>query len=493
MIPNTIPFTSIDLGERGRTTYKGIDELAQSIHDNGLIQPLVLCPIIGYTNEENQTGPIGCEALAGSDRYLLVAGGRRFHALQSLGFTKIYHAVTCDPKRPGFILKGETSPFSNLLAEIAENLDRHNLDWRDEVRLMVKAWKLAKIDNNSRGEQILMRDFGASIGVGYAYMQAANFIVNDLNANPKAYENVGTIRAAQAYLLKKQADEVAKLITAKTFAKSAPLVQAAMQPRLEGVPARESNPEIDCEPEAQVIELSKAFLNTNGIDFMSQCPDACFDHIVTDPDYAIDIEVLNSKNGSGYDIGIAQATIEDSLSDMRTLITQAFRTIKPQGFLVFFYDLDHHEKLKDFTTSVGFAVQRWPLLWHKTDYRSNASPSTNFCKNMEYAMVCRKPGSVLAKVQMSSVVSLPTGDITKRLGHPFAKPFDLWKFIYSAITIRGQNVFDPCVGRGSSALAALQFGLQPLGCEINPEHFAGLQYNLQEQYKVILGANTHFV
>jgi hypothetical protein len=42
--PETIPFSSIVFGERGRTEYRRIPELAQSILDNGLIQPLVLVP-----------------------------------------------------------------------------------------------------------------------------------------------------------------------------------------------------------------------------------------------------------------------------------------------------------------------------------------------------------------------------------------------------------------------------------------------------------------
>jgi ParB-like chromosome segregation protein Spo0J len=42
MNPNSIPFTSIVLGERGRSTYNGIEQLAESIRLNGLVQPIVL-------------------------------------------------------------------------------------------------------------------------------------------------------------------------------------------------------------------------------------------------------------------------------------------------------------------------------------------------------------------------------------------------------------------------------------------------------------------
>lgn len=145
-------------------------------------------------------------------------------------------------------------------------------------------------------------------------------------------------------------------------------------------------------------------------------------------------------------------------------------------------------------STIGWAVQRWPIIWHKTDYRSNGAPAYNFCKNLEYAMVCRKPGAVLAKSpQMSSIVSIPSGPVVDSLGHPFSKPRDLWKFVYSAITSPGQTVFDPFVGRGSSVLAALDLGLVPYGTEIQEAHYNGLITNLQTYYTNRLGPNVRFL
>jgi hypothetical protein len=116
----------IDVGERGRSTYNRIEELADSIRDNGLIQPIVLVPLDG--------------------KFGLDAGGRRIQALKFLGHSALYHATTSDPTRPGYVLKGEdqNTSIQRLFTEIAENLDRDDLDWRDEMKLLTKAWRLSK-------------------------------------------------------------------------------------------------------------------------------------------------------------------------------------------------------------------------------------------------------------------------------------------------------------------------------------------------------------
>jgi len=224
---------------------------------------------------------------------------------------------------------------------------------------------------------------------------------------------------------------------------------------------------------------------------MESLPDHQFDHIVTDPDYGISVDRLEASVGDAAS-GVAQATIQHSLDDLTRFLIQSERLIRPQGFCVFWYDLDHHEKLQELARDVGFRVQRWPLTWVKSDYRSNAAPSHNFCKNVEYAMVCRKPNAVLAQVQMSSVFSCPSLDTIRRFNHPFAKPIDVSKWIFNAIAIKGQTTYDPFLGSGAISVAAAQWGLRPMGSEINIDHYSNAVLNIQGAYRVLLGENVRF-
>jgi site-specific DNA-methyltransferase (adenine-specific) len=461
-IPEKISLSDVKIGERGRTIYNGIEELAESIENNGLIQPIVLDQDLN-----------------------LVAGCRRFRALQSIGYPYLHHASTSDPKRPGFVLKGEDerSVLSNILTEIAENLARQDVRWQDQLNLLMKAYKLSSAEANQRGEEILKQDFAVMIGYDYQELKAALAIYEDVQEHPERYDNIPSIRGAYAELLKYNAAEVNKLAAAKSLATN-PIIEA---------PGSVDNSvhEPASDAPAQNIRLTSAFRNMNGLEFLFALPAGSVDHIVTDPDYAVDVEVLSANSMSAAS-GVDHESIEHSLRELEQFLSAAHTALKPQGFCVFFYDLDHHEKLQRMAVSAGFRVQRWPLVWKKVDFRSNAAPQYNFCKNIEYAMVCRKLNATLIKPQMSSVYECGSNNVTKELGHPFAKPYDLWRWIYEAIAIKGQTVCDPFVGSGSSVIAAARYGLRPFGSEINEDWYNLLLLNLQREYRKLMGDNVTF-
>lgn len=486
--PPTIPFSSVDRSGRARSEYNGIESLAQSIVDNGLIQPLVLVPLTRQGDGFPVTGlPSELPATFGLD-----AGGRRSAALELLlsegswdGI--LHHATTClkDPLRPGYILKGEeySDELSRLQTEIAENLDRTEMPWRDQVPLLVRAWKLAQTDAHSQSCNILMRDYGAALGCGYMDLQAAVKIHEDLIANPDRYKDVTSIRGAYSKLLKVNEVDMTKILATRTMQNVPRLIPASSSVQIQSEPGQIQ----EVKPSA-VIPLTTAFINCDSLEYMEGLSGPIFDHIVTDPDYAVSRERLEANMDTAA--GVYQDNVNSSLLDLYRFIELSFKCIRDQGFLVFWYDLDHHEKIQRHAMSVGFAVQRWPLIWIKSDYLSNAAPAYNFTKNIEYAMVCRKPNAVLSQVQKFSTFNCATGSTTKDFNHPFAKPLDVWKWIYQAISIKGQTTYDPFLGSGSSAVAAAQLGLRPVGSEINSEHYHNALVNLQNGYRKILGNVT---
>ena len=62
----TVKVSEIELGERRRTDYGDIDKLAAGINRVGLLQPLIVQQVNGH--------------------FKVVAGGRRFKAIQRLGW-----------------------------------------------------------------------------------------------------------------------------------------------------------------------------------------------------------------------------------------------------------------------------------------------------------------------------------------------------------------------------------------------------------------------
>lgn len=476
--PDKIYFSQIILGERGRSTYHGIEQLAELILNNGLIQPLVLVPF-----------PRGTEPGDDQQDFGLDAGGRRYHALKLLldrgdWDGNLWHALTSDPKRPGYVLKGEAfcTPVQRLMTEIAENLGREDMDWRDQVKLIVKAKRTLTSDAHARGEEILMQDLGVMLGVQYTKLAAAVYVHDDLIANPDRYKDCYSIRGAWSKLLKVNEIELTK-VQAERMATGAHLIEKPL------VSVQSEQPQELAAEKPANIPLTKSFINCDSLEYMGQLTGPTFDHIVTDPDYGISVERLEA-NMSGAGAGVAQEGAEQSVKELLHFISLSFQCIKDGGFLVFWYDLDHHEKIQNHARAVGFAVQRWPLVWHKTDYKSNAAPAHNFCKNVEYAMVCRKKGAVLSRAQTSCIIAAASGTTVREFGHPFAKPLLVSQWVYSAIAIKGQTTYDPFMGSGAICCAAAEWGLKTVGSEIATDHYNNALMNLQRTYKKLLGNVT---
>lgn len=493
-IPPTILRSQIDFGDRARTKYDGIETLGQSIRQKGLEVPICVAPIDGQDGQ-----------------YLLIYGGRRTCALDWLHEYPannyiLHHATTGEPTAPGFLLKSEPQPEENVwMSELIENLHRADLDWRDEVKLLVKAFRKAKLDAGLEGTRLTMdlfcSTFGEMLG-GYNRhdVHGAEYIYDELIANPEKFKNCVGIRGAYQFLL----DETQKAIKAEVVSRSLVKDRPAPQPTLAAVVTDAILTEVGASADSLVtsslppprpivtINFTHQFKNCNSLDHMDKLPNGCFNHIITDPDYAVSEERLSSNSDTASD-GIAQASVEASLADLQRFIPSAFRLIGPTGFFVFWYDLNHHEKLQQWCKEAGFAVQRWPLTWHVVDRRSNSAPQSNFCKNVEWAMICRKPGTTLADVQTSSVWQLPLGQVVREFAHPFAKPPDLWRKILLACCHPGESVFDPFMGAGSLPYAALRFGMKPFGCEINTDHFNSACVNLHAEYRRQLNCDVQFV
>lgn len=88
-----------------RDSFAEVDDLALSIRENGLIQPIVV------------------QKVPGEDGFRIVAGHRRFAAVQKLGWSKV-----------PVIVRRDMLPDEELLAMLVENGQRADLDPIEEAR-----------------------------------------------------------------------------------------------------------------------------------------------------------------------------------------------------------------------------------------------------------------------------------------------------------------------------------------------------------------------
>lgn len=467
-----IPVTSVIVGDRVRTDFGDIDDLATSILEHGLIQPIVV-----------------------TADHRLIAGERRLRAHVKLGWETIkcvYLEVVDEAHR--------------TILEATENIVRRDFTWQEQVLAIDKVHRLKSTEYALKSEQWGVRETGRMLNTAKSSIARATFIATYLRANDPEIQQANGLKEAFAVLLKRREEELAKALVSSSI----PKTPAGEKPRIErkeivddeffaGLGSTGFEPGISApidlderpagtgEAATPVVPLSDMFHHADSVSFLRAHPAETFDAVITDWPYGIDMDMLNQGNDGHAFKNIEDVTAEHTVEGNETLhaaiVPLIYKVLKPNGWFITWTDVMQWQRNYDLCIAAGFKVQRWPLTWHKTSQCMNQSAQYNFTKNTEIAIVCRKGNATLLRPQASCVWSGGNDAESKALDHPFAKPFGLWEWIYNATCLRGAMVLDPFVGSGSSAIPAIRLGLRPTGIESNAKHFGTLTVNLQNFYR----------
>lgn len=463
-----VHYAEIDQTDRARIDFGNLEELASSIKLRGLIHP----PTVSISHETNKV--------------TLIAGGRRIAAMRMLG---VEYIPTVERE------KLHDHEIAELEAE--ENFQRLGMKWQEKVILIARTHEL-KTKAGVDCESWTIAQTGNLFGLSAASVSHCRQIRQFLIDGDEAILAASSIKAAYEILLKRREDEAVALSAAMTIQPGKVLGQfkpltnfdALLDGPINSDPSQSANLDaindlLGPSPSAGTIldqiefDISSMFFQGDCLEIMPQLSAGSIDHIVTDIPYGI--EMTNLESIKNLDTVVDTHDVEQNVSMMKPFLENSFRLLKDSGFCVFWYDLDHHEKLHQWAKEVGFTAQRWPLVWHKLHPCRNNAATKNFTKNVEFAMVLRKGKVGLIEPQVSSLVPAD-GSIERKLyDNPFAKPSAVWRFIYSAIAFKGQVVWDPFLGQASSARAALDLGLTPMGCEIDTNHFNRAIVNIKQK------------
>jgi ParB-like chromosome segregation protein Spo0J len=163
----TIPLTEITIEDRLRATDKNhAQDLAESIRDEGLLQPIVL----------------------GRDKRL-IAGGHRYAAYQILAeeddkYKEIpYIYIEEHLEAQGLLAKGEAlSEAKRAKLEVEENVKRLGLHWLDRARGVLRYHKLARKEALPQGDKWTMGQTGDALGLSQASISLMLNVVDDIDS-----------------------------------------------------------------------------------------------------------------------------------------------------------------------------------------------------------------------------------------------------------------------------------------------------------------------
>lgn len=487
----TLDISLIDDSTRARKDYGDLDGLGESLLTIGSIHPLVLSRDVA------------------ADKFDLVAGGRRLRAAKAKGIKELHHGSILEPGKVGYLFRDEVPEDILREAELDENLYRLKPKWQEDVLLIDDIHKLKQ---EKHGHRWGVRQTAELLGKGFGRSEVskATRIAALLRADDKEILAAENMMQAYAVMWKRAEEKALAELVRRDAARTSVATSAVdMSSFLESfsIPLSGPKPETvkvvgeevititqevkPTDPAAPVVvPLSKMFSVGDFRDICKTLPDSCFDHVITDIPYGIDMDNMDTRDMSAV---AAEHDVQQNVSLMEPFLRESFRLTRSGGFCVFFFDMDWFEYLQSTAEQIGWKVQRWPLIVYKTSACQNNAAQYNFTKNYECAMVLRKDEKTVLRKQQPSSVWMGDFAAERRLyANPFAKPFELWRWLFNAVTIPGQKIFDPFCGEMSSCRAAVNCGLQPFGCELKEEHFNRGIVHMKAAYSLLYSSNVSF-
>lgn len=492
MTHETLHIPEIKVIDRQRVDLGDIDSLVESIKRFGLIQPIVI-------DQDNR----------------LVAGGRRLAACTKLGWN--YIQVT---------RKESLDPAHLHEMELEENIRRKAMSWTEECLGIYQIHRLRTDRGALAGESWGQRQTAEMLGIALGTINYNLIIARKLQAEktlpePKRrYHLCDSFAEAWRLNLRDVEDEVNAVLaeraktninvgqTEQQSKQTIAMVEAVSTPdllakereryesnKLNTVPFDDYWKEKTTLADAarNTLHLSNRFFLGDSIAYMHS-PDNVkrFNHIITDIPYAIDVEMMSQDFGGLVNIDTIadEHDVSYNLQLIQDFFPAAFACTDDNAFVITWADQMLWQYMYANAIAAGFAVQRWPITWKKTNSCKNACANYNTTKDTEIAIICRKPRATIVKQPNTSVIVASNEELKKLTGHPFAKPRECWTFLSELCSIRGQSILDPFAGRGSCALSLLPTDRHVYSCEMQVAHFNALLENVKRYY---LTLNPKFV
>ena len=448
------PVDQIDIKDRVRYPRENLEELKASIARYGLCQPILI-------NQHN----------------ILIDGWRRFSAWSLL--------KRDNPEKYALIpvhRRESMSEAEYFELELETNFQRLEMGWREIITSVCRIHLTRVREAAINHEEWTQTMTGVLLG-GYSHVYVSNcLILKPLIANEKYTDCASITDAMRVYyrILEDRAiAEQAKRTGLVKAVTPLPAPTVGAPDLLTGLLA----PEPTDETERQV-DLSHSLFQGDCLAVLKQWPEVSVDHIITDPPYAIEMDNLDQSSTSLIDtIRIAdEHEVLANLGLLNEMMSVCYHVLRDGGYFLFFCDQMNWEYLFNAATNAGFGVQRWPLIWCKTQAK-NQMAHVNITKATEIVMVCRKGKAQLPKPVLLNWHIAPNDEV--KVSNPFAKPFEIWKFLYEAVSVEGQTILDPFAGEGSGVISGLRLNRRTLGVEVNTTHFNYMVEQVKNHWKSI--------
>lgn len=411
--------------ERQRREFdpRKIEELANDIRKNGLIQPIVLR----------------------NDGMTLAAGERRLRALRTIDVPIYCGGFVYQPGYAPTITLHDCSPLELEEIELSENLVRQNLTWQEEADAIAR---LHRLRQSQRGTSQTRSDTCEELKASGAIQATIGKVSDSLILS----EHLKDPDVAKARNSQEALNIVKKRLTAE--------FTAALAKKTEN----NSQHILHCS------DFTREFTQINS---------GVFDCIIADPPYGIDIH--KHKAMSGVNSGNTH-TYDDSWESAQSLYTllawEGYRICRDNAHIYLFVDFSHYSEVSDLLSCAGWKVWPRPIVWVKPGGGMLGDSLHGPRRSYELILFASK-GNKPVKVVLNDTI-IESQDQKMLNQHSAAKPVGLYENLLVRSCLPGDSVLDPCCGSGPIFPAANRTKVIATGFEINPDFYNVAKLRLSE-------------
>lgn len=408
----------IVLEDRGRKQFTGLEELASSLKEMGLIHPIVVVP-----SEEE-------------DKYILVAGERRYRA-----------ATLARWKDITATLRENLSLVEQKEIELEENIRRSNLDWQEQGDILAQIHELQQ----KKDKDWTLEKTAEKLGHSRSRVTDRIAVSKKLKKRPDLKPEVAHLPFVAA---KKQLELIEKR---ERLEQLVHVGKVKLNSELKHGDCRELIKEL--EDESVDLILTDPPYGIEGVRMLSETG-----------------KQLNKMSGfrtMKYEHNLSK---EEVMVLFTELAPEFGRILKPGAHIYIFCAVEYMgEILQRLAPEIEFVP---PALYWDRGKPSTPGFGYNYLNCIETIIYgCKPPRGRRLNGNASNLLKHSEVPRNFRI-YPTEKPVLLLRELIEQSTSVGELVLDPFAGSGSTLLATRESGRRGLGFEINKEAFLKAQDRL---------------
>ena len=420
--PVSIDLIIINREARQRKELPNLDELAASIQRSGLINPIVV-----------------------TEDYVLVAGERRFTACRDiLGWTSI----------PAHFVSDLNEQELHLI-ELEENVRREELPWQDRC-LAVESYHQLQLSDNTDWS---LTDTCDALGMNRTVLSAHRGVAQALIAEEPAVMSADKYSVARGLVQRRlQREKESEAETLGSILKPTEHIRTVTLTPEEII-------EYDIVQTAKEEVYNVPFEHADFNEWVTTYSGPKFNFIHCDFPYGINADKHNMGAAAAHG---GYADSKDVYFELLTTLEHAMlNVVADSAHMIFWYSMKFHDITIELLQDMGWTVNEFPLIWHKTDNSILPDAKRGPRRQYETAFLCTRGDRYIVR----AVQNIHTHAGTKEI-HMSEKPRPMLEYFMSMLVDDTTTMLDPTMGSGNAVVVAEKLGaVRALGLERDPEFF----------------------